>query len=268
MGKISVAIATFNEEANIADCLRSVKSFADEIVVVDGASQDQTRQIAQGLGARVIKTKNRPMFHINKNRAVEACTGNWILVLDADERVSPELGQEIRRVAHRKREKGDPVGFWIKRKNFFLTGFLKKGGQYPDPVIRFFEKGKGKHPEVSVHEQIEVDGRLGWLKNDLVHLSSPTFTRYLTRENRYSSLEAQSMAERKLKINLFNSFQYLFLKPISTFFSLFVRHQGFRDGFPGFVFSLFSGLHYLLAYVKYWEMKRSGRVRDIKQDWL
>jgi glycosyltransferase involved in cell wall biosynthesis len=267
MPKISVAIATFNEEDNIKDCLESLKLLEAEVVVVDGSSTDKTRQIAKELGAKVIKTQNRVMFHTNKNLAIKACSGSWILVLDADERLGPELAQEMKKIASEKWDSSKPAGYWLKRKNFFLGRFLKKGGQYPDPVIRFFKKGRGIHPEVSVHEQIKIKGQIGWLENDLTHLASPTFARYLTRENRYSSLEAAKLAKDNLPLNLLTAFQFLLLKPLKTFFSLFIRHRGFVDGFPGFVFALFSGLHHALAYIKYSQMRKSPQKADISKNW-
>ncbi|MBN1263828.1 MAG: glycosyltransferase family 2 protein [Candidatus Pacebacteria bacterium] len=267
MIKISVAIATFNEEDNIKDCLQSVAQLADEVIVVDGSSRDKTRQIAREQGARVIKTRPEPMFHINKNKAIKACSGDWILVLDADERVSPLLTEEIKGLV-KKWQSGEAVGYWLKRKNFFLGRFLTKGGQYPDPVIRLFKKDKGWHPEVSVHEQIKIDGQVGWLKNDLLHLASPSFTRYLTRENRYSTLEAANLQKAAVKINLISFPNFLLLKPLGTFFSLYFRHRGFQDGFPGFVFAFFSGMHHFLAFVKYWECRRKNHQRSIKKDWI
>lgn len=254
MGRISVAIATFNEEENIADCLDSIRQLADEVVVVDGDSSDRTAEISQRMRARVIVTKNRQMFHINKNMAIDACRGDWILVLDADERVTSKLSKEMREIADRKWQEGDPNGYFLKRKNLFLTRFLTKGGQYPDPVVRFFRKGKGRHPEVSVHEQVKIIGKVGWLENDLIHLASPNFSRYLMRENRYSSFEAEKMAQKKVKISKFNGFKYLIWRPVFTFLKIFIRHKGYQDGFPGFVFAFFSGLHFILSYIKYWEM--------------
>jgi glycosyltransferase involved in cell wall biosynthesis len=268
MAKISVAIASLNEERNIGDCLKSVESFADEVVVVDGSSSDRTREIAKELGARVIKIKNYPIFHINKNKAIEACFGDWILVLDADERVPVKLGKEMKKIARRQWRKDQPAGYWLKRKNLFLAHFLKKSGQYPDPVIRFFKKGKGKHPAVSVHEQIEINGGVGWLENELIHLGNSSFTRYLIRENRYSSLEAQALAKKGLKINLLNSLRYLVIKPLLTFFLIFIRHKGYQDGFPGFVFALFSGLHHAFAYIKFWEASQPRGKLELEKDWL
>ncbi|MFC1790409.1 glycosyltransferase family 2 protein [Patescibacteria group bacterium] len=258
--RFSVAIAAFNEAENIGDCLKSLQGVADEVVVVDGSSTDQTRFLARKLGARVIKTTNPPMFHINKNKAIDACLGEWILVLDADERISPELGKEIRAVVEKKAKKGDPSGYWLKRKNLFLGRYLKKGGQYPDPVIRLFKKGRGYHPAESVHEQIEIKGRVGWLKNDLIHRSSPTFARYLKRFKRYTTLEAGHLKKAGVKIGPKSAFIYLFGKPNLTFWSLFLLHRGFVDGFPGFVFALFSGLHWFVAYLKHWQRSYSSEV--------
>ena len=268
MPKISVAIATYNEESNIKDCLKSLSSLKAEVIVVDGSSTDQTLKIAKELGAKVIKTQNRAMFHTNKNMAIDACHGEWILVLDADERVDSKLAREIKEIASRKWTDKDPAGYYLKRKNLFLTRFLKKGGQYPDPVIRFFKKGSGRHPEVSVHEQIKIKGQVGWLENDLIHLANPTFTRYLTRENRYSTLEAENLAKEKVALKFSSGFKYLLSKPIKTFLSIFIRHKGFYDGFSGFIFAFFSGLHHFLAYVKYWEKKHAKEKIDIKKDWL
>lgn len=262
MEKISVALATYNEEENIRDCLESVRQLADETVVVDGSSTDRTREIAKKMGAKVIKTTNKPMFHINKNKAIDACTGDWILQLDADERVPPALAKEMRSVVKKYKE-GDAVAYWLKRKNYFLGRFLKKGGQYPDAVIRFFKKGKARLPEKSVHEQMKVDGEVGWLKNDLIHWATPNFSRYFLRENRYATLEAIEMVEKKVPINPFTFVKYLIFLPIQTFLLLFVRHKGFLDGWQGFVFAFFSGVHHQWAFIKYCKMKLTGKKIDI-----
>ena len=248
--KISVAIATFNEEKNIADCLDSIRELADETVVVDGSSTDKTVEIAQKYGAKVIVTDNPPIFHINKQKAIDACTSEWILQLDADERVTSELGDEILNIVKSKTEFN---GFWIPRRNYFLGRYLTKGGQYPDYTLRLYRKGKGRLPCRSVHEQAEVKGKVGFLKNDLLHLADPNFSRYLVRFDRYTSLIVDEMAQSKVKLNLFTVMNYMVFKPLRWFLLTYFRHTGFVDGFPGFVFSLFSGLRFMVAYIKYWE---------------
>lgn len=261
MAKISVALATYNEEENIKDCLESVQ-WTDEIVVVDGSSTDKTREIAKRMGAKVIKTTNKPMFHINKNKAIDACQGDWVLQLDADERVPAKLAKEMKTVV-KKYKKGDSTAYWLKRKNYFLGRFLKKGGQYPDAVIRFFKKGKARLPEKSVHEQMEAKGKVGWLKNDLIHWATPKFSRYLLRENRYATLEAIEMTKDKVPINPLTFVKYLIFLPIRTFLLLFVRHKGFIDGWQGFVFAFFSGVHHQWAFMKYCKMRLAGKKIDI-----
>lgn len=261
--KLSVAIATFNEEKNIGDCFKSIKDLADEIVMVDGSSTDRTEEIAKKFGAKVITTANKPMFHTNKNMAIDNCRGEWILQLDADERVSPELAAEILSVI-----KYEPkyTAYWLKRKNYFLGRFLKKGGQYPDPVIRLFKKGKAKLPEESVHEQMKVEGEAGWLKNDLTHWATPEFSRYWLRENRYATLEAEKLFKEKVTINPFSILNSLILKPIKTFFLIFVRHKGFMDTWQGFIFAFFSGFHHSWAFLKYFRM-RIKKDFDITKNW-
>lgn len=265
MSRISVVIATFNEGKNIAECLESVREIAWEIVIVDASSTDATVSIARKFTDKIILTTNKPMFHINKQMAIDAANGDWILQLDADERVSGKLADELVKTAN---EDSKFSGFWIKRRNYFLGRWIKKGGAYPDPVIRFFKKGKGHLPCKSVHEQIEIDGEVGWLENDLLHFADPTFSRYLHRSNRYTSLEAEKISKEDPGIGILPIFNYLLVKPLSRFFSIYIRHKGFMDGFPGFVWSLYSSLHIFSSYVKYWEVKSKGENFDPKSDWV
>ncbi len=248
---LSVVLATFNEQENLKKYLQSVKSIADEIIVVDGTSQDKTRQIAKKLGAKVFKVKNQSMFHQNKQLAVDKATGIWILQLDADEELSDQLKLEIKSVINQKRSTFN--GYYLPRKNWFLTRFLTKGGQYPDYVIRLFKKGFGHFPCISVHEQIAIKGKVGYLKNDLLHYSDPDFARYIKRFNRYTDLDAQSLIKLKQKPNLAMAINYLLIKPIYWFFLTYARHKGFVDGLPGFIFSLMSSLRFPVIYFKVWE---------------
>lgn len=248
--KISVALATYNEEENIVDCLKSVADFADEIVIADGSSTDRTRDLAIGLGAKVIKTTNKPMFHINKNLSINNCTGNWIFLMDADERVNKELADEIKqKVVSQPKENG----FWVNRKNWFLGGFLTKGGAHPDSIIRLFKNGKGRLAEITVHEQVTVDGEVGHLQGYLLHFADPSFSRYLLRADKYTTETAQKLVKINPGRGIGQLIYYMFLKPMFIFFKIYFRHKGYVDGFRGFVWALFSSLHYYFAYVKYWE---------------
>lgn len=254
---LSVVLAVYNEAANIKDCLLSVKNLAAEVIVVDGSSQDKTRELAKAAGAKVFRVANQAIFHINKQLAVDKATGRWILQLDADERVSQELASEITKII---RQKPSPFsGYYLPRKNFFLTRFLTKGGQYPDYVIRLFLNGKGKFPCQSVHEQIKIVGKVGYLTNPLIHLSDLHFNRYLMRFNRYTSLDAVNLFENHLQPNFIMMLDYIFLKPLSWFFSTFFRHKGFVDGLAGFIFSLMSSLRFPVIYIKFWEASHENR---------
>lgn len=288
--KISVVLATYNEEGNIGPCLESVGGLAGEIVVVDGSSSDGTRKIAEGYGARVIKVKNYPIFHINKERALQEAKFPWILQLDADERVTPELFTEIKKITqmtdeeifsyqgslkgrnlflrHQKllEERDGTIGtkeggysaFFIPRLNLFLGKYLRYGGVYPDGVIRLVRKGKAHFPAKSVHEQIVVSGRVGWLANPLIHMDSPTLGRYLERNSRYIDLIKYELKNEKSR-NVFQVFDYLLIKPICWFFWTQIRHKGILDGWRGVVFSFFSALRFPRAYWRFLKIKNEKR---------
>lgn len=241
-------LAVFNEGKNIASCLESVKDIADEIIVVDGTSTDDTVEIAKKYGAKVTITSNPPIFHINKQKAVDLATRTWILQMDADEIVDSDLAHEITTLIQDEEAKN---GYYVARKNYFIHQWMKKGGMYPDYVIRLFKRGKGKFPAKSVHEQIEIDGEVGYLVNPLVHRPYPTFSEYLRKANTYTSLTRDELIRKKTPINFNTIFQHLFYLPARTFFSLYVRHQGFTDGWWGFVWATFSGLHFPWAFIKY-----------------
>ncbi len=253
MLNLSVVLATHNEADNIGSCLKSIADIADEIIVVDGESTDNTCKLAEKLGAKVFQVKNQPLFHINKQIALEKAKGQWILQLDADEQVDDELKLSIQQVLQEKSLRSNINGYFLKRKNYFLSRWLKKGGQYPDPVIRLVHRGYAHFPQKSVHEQITVEGSVGTLDGHLLHHTAPTFSRYLQNSNRYTSLTATEFKNKHLKLNFLNWINYLLIKPCFTFFNLFLRHKGFLDNFPGFVFALFSSLHWPIAFMKYWE---------------
>jgi glycosyltransferase involved in cell wall biosynthesis len=248
--RLSVVLATFNEAKNLPRCLDSVANLADEIIVVDGRSADQTVSIAKKYGAKVKLTDNRPNFHINKNLAIDMAKGDWLLQLDADEVVSKPLSERIRKII---RTPGGPDGYWLPRLNYFLGRPLTKGGQYPDYTLRLYRNGAGRLPAKDVHEQAVVKGEVAYLSEDLLHFNTPDFENYLLRHNRYTSLLAGQLGEKHLSLGLASAVNYLFWQPVKEFFSLYFRHRGYVDGFPGFVFAFFSGLRFAVAYIKYWQ---------------
>lgn len=277
MTKLSIVLAVRNEEANLARCLDSVKDIADEIVIVDEYSKDKTVEIARKYRAQVYEEPHHAIFHITKQKAIDRATGDWILQLDADEVVTPALAEEIREVVdfgykpkklsklferHQKlierrdgpvgKQTGEVVAYFIPRINIFLGKPLIHAGVYPDPAIRLVQKGKAHFPAKSVHEIMEVDGRVGWLTNALEHHDSPTLRRYLERANRYTDLTAQEFEQKKLSKSLAVLLFYSTIKPMLVFLKLYIRHKGFLDGMRGFIWSAFSSLHFQIAYFKYW----------------
>lgn len=281
MKKLSVALATFNEEENIKRCLDSVKEIADEIIVVDGSSTDRTVEIAREFGAEVLIRDNPEMFHINKQKAIDLATKDWVLQLDADEYVGKSLGEEVKKIINMNDEeiseyeekipelfrrhqailekRDGPLGqgdkpysaFFFPRANYFLGRYLKHGGVYPDGVIRLFKKDKAFLPCKDVHEQYVVDGRVGWLRNDLLHYDSPTFRKYIKRNNRYTSFIASQYGNEKLPKNPIIGINYVIIKPVYWFLLTFLRHKGFKDSWQGFLFSFFSSLRFPISYIKY-----------------
>lgn len=253
---LSLVLATYNEAANIKDCLESIRGLAGEIIVVDGSSTDQTREIAKKLGAKVFKVTNKPIFHYNKQLAVGYARGRWILQLDADERLTPALISEIKSII--KPGKSKYTGYYLPRKNWFLTRFLTKGGQYPDYVIRLFLNGNGHFPCESVHEQIMIDGPVGYLKHPLIHLADRSFNHYVVRFNRYTSLDADKLYRQKAPANFWLGINHMLIKPAAWFLMTYFRHKGFIDGWPGFIFSLMSSLRFPVIYLKLWEKYHAG----------
>ncbi len=254
MKKISVVLATFNEEKNLRRCLESVKDLADEIVIADGTSSDKTRDIAKEFDSKVILTTNKPNYHINKQMAIDKATGDWILQMDADEVVSESLAHEIREKVLSQNNNEDN-GYWMPRKNYFLGRFLMKGGQYPDYTLRLYRRGKGRLPMKDVHEQAVVEGQVGYLKHALLHYPYESFGFYLMKWNRYNDFSAQQikddLKDKNIVIHIWYFFGYLFIKPAHWFLTTYIRHKGFMDSWQGFVFSFFSALRFAFSYVKY-----------------
>lgn len=241
-------LATYNEEKNLPECLSSVKDLANEIIIVDGGSRDKTLEIAKSFGAQVISTDNPPIFHINKQKAIDKATKDWILQLDADERLTPELREEIKTTIESKKAAD---GYWIPRKNWFLGRYLMKGGQYPDYTLRLYKRGKGRLPQKSVHEQAVVYGSVSYLQHPLLHNADPSFRRYLLRFGRYTDLIEKELREKKVGYNPLHAVNNLALLPTWWFFLTYIRHKGFMDSWQGFVFSLFSALRFPISYLKY-----------------
>lgn len=259
---ISVVYAVHNEEKMLPRSLASVDTFADEIVIVDGESTDSTLTIAKQFGAKIINTTNKANFHINKQMAIDAATGDLILQLDADEVVDEQLRNFILKTA--AANNSEFAAWEIARKNLFFNRWLTKGGQYPDKVIRLFWKNKAFLPQKDVHEQMTVKGQLGEAAGHLIHYGNPDLSSYLQKFNTYTSFKAQQLADVHLKCNFGTAWQYLIHKPLITFCSLYLRHRGYVDGWAGFLFAYFSGAHHAVAYLKYCENQTAVGKKKLK----
>ncbi|MGA2855935.1 MAG: glycosyltransferase family 2 protein [Candidatus Sulfotelmatobacter sp.] len=254
---ISVAIAAMDEEANIGRTLASVR-WADEIVLVDSGSKDRTCEIAREHGARVIAEPWRG-YVAQKQYAIELCTKDWILLLDADEEVSPGLAEEIRAAI------ADPnavSGYRLPRKNLFLGRWMRRGGFYPDPKLRLFRRGQGFVTGHDPHDRCElmpgVPQQTRQFKNALVHYTYPNLTLYIAHMNRYSSLGAQLAVSKGHRSF---SFINIALRPLATFVYNYFFRLGILDGREGLLLHLYHAVYVSWKYAKAWELSRNNRTQ-------
>jgi glycosyltransferase involved in cell wall biosynthesis len=246
MEKISVAIITKNEALNIRQCLESVQ-WADEVVVVDNGSTDDTREICQAFHARVFVEEWKG-FSRQKNSAIGKTRNEWVLSLDADERITPPLGQEIQALLQ-----GPPAadGYFIARKNYFSDRWVKHCGWYPDYNLRCFRKSKGSFQERTVHEKVEIQGKVGYLKQPLEHHTYDSLGDFIERMDRYSTLAAQEMDRENRRYRFID----LLFRPPFTFLQMYLLRSGFLEGYLGFQLSVFYAFYTFLKYSKLKELQ-------------
>ncbi|MFZ0273037.1 MAG: glycosyltransferase family 2 protein [Acidobacteriaceae bacterium] len=246
---LSVAIITKNEEANLARTLASIR-WAGEIVIVDSGSTDRTPEIAREFGAKFF-VEDWKGFGAQKNSAIAKCSGDWVLSLDADEEVSTELAEEIRRMLQ-----GQPKhqAWFLSRRNFFLGRWIRHGGYYPDPKLRLFRRGSAQFEERAVHETIRLTVPAGQLRGDLIHHAYPTLDAYIEHMNRYSALGAtQAVARGKTSRSIFAFLWNVVVVPIATFKYNYFLRLGFLDGREGLLLHLYHSAYVSWKYAKAWE---------------
>jgi glycosyltransferase involved in cell wall biosynthesis len=241
MPRLSVAIIAFNEETNLAACLRSV-AWADEIVLVDGGSGDRTCAIAQEHGARVLQAPDWQGFGAQKNRAVDACTGDWILALDADERVEEPLRAEIQQVLA---QPGFDV-YAMPRRSTYCGRFIRHSGWWPDHVTRLFRRGTARYSDARVHERLLTQRPVGKLRAPLVHFSFRSMDQVLDKMNRYSSESARMLVERGRTPGLASAVGH----GLAAFLRTYVIRLGFLDGRYGFMLAVSNAEGSYYRYVK------------------
>lgn len=235
---LSVCVITHNEEAAIERCLGSV-AWADELIVVDDGSTDRTVELAKGLGAKVIH-HSWPGWATQKNYAIDACSHDWVLSLDADEWLPPAAETEIRQTLATKT--ADAYSF--PRRTSFLGRSIMHSGWYPDRQIRLFRRSVTRFSEVAVHEKVEAPEHSADLQVDIMHESFTSLEQYLTKSNAYTTAQAKQQSQQ--------SFLWLklFLKPLYRFLQMYVRQAGFLDGAQGFILASFSAWYEFVVIAK------------------
>jgi len=254
MGKkipLSVAIITKNEADNIPDCLRSV-SFADQIVVVDSGSTDGTVQLASDLGCEVYEETWKG-FGYQKQLAIDRCRNQWILVLDADERIPNETAEAIKKIIAGAGR--DVAGYSFPRKNYFQGKWIRHMGWWPDRIVRLFRKGSGRMAEAAVHESVIVDGKIVELDVPIVHFTESSLSKILLKIEQYSTLgAAEAFKEGKT-----SSIWEAALRAELAFFQNYFLRLGFLDGKQGFILSVTDSVNKFFKYAKLSELSRNTK---------
>ena len=245
--RLSVVVIACNEANEIDDCLRSV-DWADEIVVVDSGSTDQTIEIARRYTDRVV---HRPWtgYADQKNFAVAQTAHDWVLSLDADERVSEALALEVRTLLAQPPRH---AGFYISRRNFFLGRPIRYAGWSPDTVLRLFDRRTGRFEPRAVHESVRIEGSTGRLQHPIIHYSYRTLSAFHERAGRYAHLAATQMHVEGKRFRLLD----LLTRPVWTFLKMYVIRQGWREGMHGLLLCSLYAYYTFLKYARLWEMKR------------
>jgi glycosyltransferase involved in cell wall biosynthesis len=242
---LSVIIITKNEERNIRACLKSVQ-WADEIIVVDAGSMDRTVDIAKEFTQKIF---SRPWdgYGVAKNYGLLQCTGEWILSLDTDERITLELQKEILDRLSSVDQKVAALS--MPRRANFLGKWINHCGWYPGRITRVFRRSAGRFSEEKVHERLEVQGVTVPLKSDLLHYTDPDLKHYFEKFNKYTSLAAEELTENNKKFVLGK----LIINPFVVFIKMYILKLGFLDGIPGLILCVLSANYVFTKYAKLWE---------------
>jgi glycosyltransferase involved in cell wall biosynthesis len=253
---LSVIILAKNEESRISDCIKSVLGWAAEIVVVDDESADRTGEVAGNLGARVL-VKKMDVEGAHRNWAYSRAGHEWVLTIDADERLTDGLKTEIGELLASNPQHD---AFTIPRKNFIGSYWIRGGGLYPSPQLKLFRKDRFRWEEVEVHPRAFLDGACGHLKNDLIHYTYKDWGDFLRKLDRQTTLEAKKWHklsfENPKKAAYKMNVPHALWRTLDSFIRTFFAKKGFRDGFTGFMVAYFASLYQIMSYAKYRELGR------------
>lgn len=247
MNQISAVVITYNEEDKIERALLSLQKVSDEIVVVDSYSSDATPQICYRYTDRFIQ-RSWEGYRVQKQFATEQASHEWILNLDADEMLSPDLTQEI---LHWKNERSTYSGYLLPRKTFFMGKWITHTTWYPDCQLRLFRRSSGSWKGGRVHESFRVDGPTGRLNGEIYHYTYSSFSEYLQQLENFSSLAAQDYFDRGKKVTWFQ----ICFDPAAIFLKNYFFRLGFMDGIPGLCVSMLASVSTLFKYLKLWELQ-------------
>ncbi|MFL6436887.1 MAG: glycosyltransferase family 2 protein [Terriglobales bacterium] len=253
---LSVVIITKDEETNLARTLPSIE-WAEERIVVDSGSTDGTLEVARRHGAKIFQEPWKG-YAEQKNSAIAKASSEWVLSLDADEEVSPELAANIRKAT--TRTELDITGYLMARRNLFLGRWIRYGGFYPDRKLRLFRRGHGEFMQRAVHETMQVDGATAVLSGDLIHNAYPTLTGYIDTMNRYSTLGAEVAARKCDTSTSFVAFlMNVYYRPALSLSWNYIFRRGFLDGREGFLLHLYHNVYVSWKYAKAWEASRESK---------
>ena len=251
--RLSVAIITYNEESNIRDCLASV-AWADEIIVVDSFSTDGTIDICSRFGVNVLQ-REWPGHVRQKQFAMDQATGDWVLCLDADERLSDEAAREIRAVLQ-----SDPSadGFIFPRQSFYLNRWISHGGWYPDAKLRLVRRGTARWGGEDPHDKLLSDGTVAVLSGKILHYVYRDISHQLKTVDSFSGISAQQWHRQDKRCSLF----LLLFRPPVRFLEMYLWKKGFLDGMPGLIIAVVSSYYVFLKYAKLWELQNTAGRRQ------
>ena len=246
---LACVVITKNEEANIQDCLKSVQ-WADELIVVDAESRDRTVELARMAGAK-IWIRPWPGFGPQKNFGMTQTSSDWILILDADERVTEALRGEIKACLDTWTV-GAPVAYRIPRRNFFYGAWVRGAGVYPDYQIRLIRRGAAQYNDVAVHENLIVDGVIGRLVHPLDHYTERRIQDHFKKFGLYTTLAAQEKAKHVRVVRRID----LIIRPLVVLIKTWLFKRGYHDGVRGLIVSVFASMYTFVKYAKLWDMTR------------
>lgn len=249
---LSVVVITRNEALNIEGCLKSA-SWADELVVIDAESTDQTVEIAKRYTNRVY-VRPWPGFGSQKNFGIEQASTSWILILDADERVTSELALEIRRCIEEWSAE-NVSAYRIPRRNHYYGRPVRWGGTYPDYQIRLFRKDMARYNDVLIHENLIVQGSVGTLHGHLDHFTERRINDHFNKFRLYTTLAAQEKSRFRPRVTM----AAFLLRPAWTFVKTYVLRQGWRDGVRGLIVAVFASMYVFVKYAKLWETMKVSK---------